>query len=286
MPEVSPPRPAAEIANTYNEHNVTLHKVRRGDRGERRVPDDSARGWYHRQEGREDSLGLLELIELDERVEEGHADEDAAEVRILEVVLWEIRQPHQVERRRVCANLEVDAEQNILKDAGNDEDDVEHSCKAIKVLVSGSAFREPTTRRTTYLAERGFFLGGREDVGAIAGEPLLRLLRGEAVRGTRVFRVDAAIEGLAELVEGQMVLIDVDPVELVLLALVLLEVFVPGRGEFHVFLGHLAFHFHTLGAHVSMVYLLFVDVVLLVWERNGACVREQLLGVHGGSLGG
>lgn len=88
MSEVSLMRPAAEISNTYDENNVALHKVRRGDRGERRVPDDSARGWYHCQKRCEDSFGLLELIELDECVEEGHGDEDAAEIRVREVVLW------------------------------------------------------------------------------------------------------------------------------------------------------------------------------------------------------
>ena len=79
--------PRAVESATHDQDNVALHEVRSGDRSEGAVPEDPARGRDHREERRQDGLALLELIELDERVQKRDGDEDASKVGVLKVCL-------------------------------------------------------------------------------------------------------------------------------------------------------------------------------------------------------
>ena len=80
-------RPNCTKKQTHHKHHVALDKICRGNRCEGAIADDTARWWDKGKERLQNSLGLLQLVELDERVEEGHCDEDTTEIRILEAVL-------------------------------------------------------------------------------------------------------------------------------------------------------------------------------------------------------
>jgi hypothetical protein len=167
-----------------DEDDVALDEVRRGHGLERAGADDAARGRDHGEEGRENRLGLLELVELDERVEERDGDEDPAEVRVRKVV------------------LEVDAEEDVLEDAGDDEQHVEERGQAVEVLL-----------------QRRLLLRRRELVRAVAREARCGLLRAQADRAGRVLGVDRGVERRGERGKGERVLGEVDVPHLVVLGL-------------------------------------------------------------------
>lgn len=72
---------------TYQKHNIALHKASSWDILEGSVTQDAAGRRNHSEEGRKDSLRLLQLVELDECVEKSDCDEDATEIGVLYVTL-------------------------------------------------------------------------------------------------------------------------------------------------------------------------------------------------------
>ena len=78
---------ARTLTQTYKKYDVTLDEILCRDRHKVSISDSAAGRWDHSQETGEDGLGLLELIELNERVQKGYRDQDATEIRVLEVFL-------------------------------------------------------------------------------------------------------------------------------------------------------------------------------------------------------
>ena len=76
-------------ATTHDENEVALDQIGRGERDERAITDHTTGRGDHREEGRQNGFGLLELVELDERVQERHTNQDAAEVGVCKVILGE-----------------------------------------------------------------------------------------------------------------------------------------------------------------------------------------------------
>ena len=107
-------------ATTYDKNEVAFDQIGGGERDEGAITDHTTRRGDHREEGRQNGLGLLELVELDERVQERHTNQDAAEIGVCEVILGARPQGHRTLTVSRPAHLEVNAEENVLQDTGDD----------------------------------------------------------------------------------------------------------------------------------------------------------------------
>lgn len=74
------------------------------------------------------------MVELDERVDEGHSDEDSTEISVGKIVLNAKRLGKNSMVRRTAQHLEIDTQESIFQDASNHEQDVEHGHEAIEIL--------------------------------------------------------------------------------------------------------------------------------------------------------
>jgi len=86
---------------TYQKYDVSFDKVGGRNAAEGPITHDTA-GWRnHGEEGCKDGLRLLQLVELDERVEKRDYDENATEISVLYVILRadQRRHMHKVEKR-------------------------------------------------------------------------------------------------------------------------------------------------------------------------------------------
>ena len=69
-------------------HHVALDENCRGNRCEGAIADDTARRWDEGKERLQNGLGLLQLIEFDERIQESYSNQNAAKIGVLEAVLF------------------------------------------------------------------------------------------------------------------------------------------------------------------------------------------------------
>ena len=72
---------------THKKNDITLDKICSWNGWNCTVPNNPTRRWDHGQEGSENSLRFLDLVEIDRGIDERDQDQDAAEVSILEVGL-------------------------------------------------------------------------------------------------------------------------------------------------------------------------------------------------------
>ena len=74
------------------------------------------------------------MVELDERVYEGHSDEDATEIGVGKIVLNVKILGRNSMVRRTAQHLEVDTQESIFQDTSDHEQDVEHGHEAVEIL--------------------------------------------------------------------------------------------------------------------------------------------------------
>ena len=80
-------RPHCTKKQTHHKHHVALDKICRGNRCEGAIADDTARRRDKGKERLQNSLGLLQLVELDERIEKGNPNKNATKVCVLKAIL-------------------------------------------------------------------------------------------------------------------------------------------------------------------------------------------------------
>lgn len=74
------------------------------------------------------------MVELDERVDKCHSDEDTTEIGVGKIFLHVKRLGRNSIVRRRAQYLEIDTQESIFQDTSNHEQDVEHGHEAIEIL--------------------------------------------------------------------------------------------------------------------------------------------------------